>query len=187
MEYDFTLKFKLPDTCSDTDQLVELLGAAGCDDAVIGSGMPGRIALNFIRTAESAHRAILSALSDVKRALPMARLIEVGPDFVGLSDVAELVGVSRQNIRKLMLNNAATFPPAVHDGSASIWHLALILQWMEHKGSYNIAQSTLDVARAAMQVNIVNETERVPADDRLEINQALDRYNQSEDRVPDRH
>lgn len=177
MEYDFTLKFKLPDTCGNTDDLVEQLGQAGCDDAVIGSGMPGRLALNFIRSAESAEQAILSALSDVKKALPLASLIEVGPDFVGLSDVAELVGVSRQNIRKLMLNNAATFPPAVHDGSASIWHLALILQWLEQKGSYNIEQSTLDVARTAMQVNIVNETELVPADFRLEICQVLESYN----------
>ena len=32
MEYDFTLKFKLPDICSDMDELIEQLGEAGCDD-----------------------------------------------------------------------------------------------------------------------------------------------------------
>jgi len=164
MEYDFTLKFKLPDLNADRDALVEQLGEAGCDDAIIGSGMPGRIALNFNRQADSAHQAVFSALSDVKKALPTARLIEVGPDFVGLSDVAELVGVSRQNIRKLMLSNAASFPPAIHEGSASIWHLALILQWMESKGAYHIDRNILDVAQTAMQVNIAQQSELVPAD-----------------------
>jgi predicted DNA-binding transcriptional regulator AlpA len=170
MDYDFTLKFKFPEG-DDGDELIERLGEAGCDDAVIGSGMPGRIALNFIREADSARTAILSALSDVKRVIPNASLIEVGPDFVGLSDVAELVGVSRQNIRKLMLNNASTFPPAVHDGSTSIWHLALILQWLEHKGSYNVAKNISDVACTAMQVNIVKEAELIPADFHKEMRQ----------------
>jgi len=173
MEYDFTLKFKLPDLTAEMDILIEQFGAAGCDDAVIGSGMPGRLALHFIRQADSAHLAIFSALSDVKKAIPYASLIEVGPDFVGLSDVAELVGVSRQNIRKLMLSNASSFPPAIHEGSASIWHLALILQWLENKGSYHIAQNILDVARTAMQVNIVKQSELVPTDFRSEISRLV--------------
>ncbi len=53
---------------------------------------------------------MVSALRDVKKAVPGAELIEVTPDFVGLTDVAELIGVSRQNMRKLMLAHAATFP-----------------------------------------------------------------------------
>ena len=169
MDYDFTLKFKLPDTNGDGDALIEQLGAAGCDDALVGLGIPGRIALNFTRSAESAQAAILSALADVKKAIPLAKLIEVGPDFVGLTDVAEMVGVSRQNIRKLMLANAATFPPAVHDGSTSIWHLALILQWLQSRGTYQIAQNILEVARTAMQVNIAKEAESLPIDLRQEM------------------
>jgi len=173
MEYDFTLKFRLPDDCTDMDALVEQLGEAGCDDAVIGSGLPGRIALNFIRAADSAHTAILSAIADVKSTIPAADLIEVGPDFVGLTDVAELVGVSRQNIRKLMLTNASTFPAAIHDGSTSIWHLALILQWMEHKGTYNVAKNIRDVAFTAMQVNIVKDAELVPAEFHQKVRQLV--------------
>lgn len=169
MDYDFTLKFKLPDASSDDDALIEQLGAAGCDDALVGLGIPGRIALNFTRAADSAQAAILSALADVKKAIPSAKLIEVGPDFVGLTDVAEMVGVSRQNLRKLMLTNSTTFPPAVHDGSASIWHLALILQWLQPRGSYQIAQNILEVACTAMQVNIAKESELLPKDLRQEM------------------
>ena len=91
----------LSDKESDADALVERLAEAGCDDALVGTGQKGRIALNFIREAASAKEAIISALTDVKRVIPHARLLEVTPDFVGLSDVAELLGVSRQNMRKL--------------------------------------------------------------------------------------
>jgi predicted DNA-binding transcriptional regulator AlpA len=56
-----------------------------------------------------------------------AKLIEAAPDFVGLTDVADLVGVTRQNMRKLMLSHATTFPTPVHQGSASVWHLADVM------------------------------------------------------------
>src|SRR5439155_384770 len=83
---------------------IERLGAAGCDDALVGIGQPGRIALEFTREAHSAEAALVSALTDVKRAIPSARLIEAAPDFVGLTDVAEVVGMTRQNMRKLMIS-----------------------------------------------------------------------------------
>lgn len=173
MEYDFTLKFKLPGEDCTVDDLVERLGVAGCDDALLGIGVPGGIALNFTRDAQSAKEAILSALSDVKSAIPSVRLIEVGPDFVGLTDIADLIGVSRQNIRKLMVNHAATFPPAIHDGSASIWHLALVLQWLQSKGSYEIALDVLDVAHTAMHLNIVKEAELLSPSLRQEMHELV--------------
>src|SRR5471030_1701492 len=104
MEYIFTLKYQLPEAAV-RDDIVERLGAAGCDDALIGVGLPGRIALEFSREAGSAKAALFSALEDVKRAVPGAKLVEAAPDFVGLTDVADLVGMSRQNIRKLMVNH----------------------------------------------------------------------------------
>src|ERR1700683_5155297 len=122
MEFEFTLKFRLAAEDADVDQMVECLGEAGCDDALVGIGQPGRIALNFTRKADSAQRAIISALVSVKEVIPDARFLEVSPDFVGLTDVAELVGVTRQNMRKLMLAHAASFPTPVHEGSAAIWH-----------------------------------------------------------------
>ena len=91
-------------------QIVERLGEAGCDDATVGVGQPGRVALLFLAKATSAFEALVSALKDVKRAVPSARLVEAGPDFVGLTDVAEVAGVSRQNMRKLMLSHAIDFP-----------------------------------------------------------------------------
>jgi hypothetical protein len=157
MEYDFTLKFKLAAGDCDADKLMERLGEAGCDDALVGIGQPGRIALNFTRKADTAQRAVVSALADVKKAIPKAKLLEVGPDFVGLTDVAEWVGVTRQNMRKLMLTHAENFPTPVHEGSAAFWHLAPVLQWLQGKGTYGIDQRLLDVAHIAMQINLAKE------------------------------
>jgi hypothetical protein len=157
MEYEFTLRLKLAADDADADEVVERLGIAGCDDAVVGIGQPGRIALNFIRDDDSAEKAVISALKDVKRAIPGAKLLEVSPDFVGLTDVAELVGVTRQNMRKLMTTHTDSFPAAVHEGSTAIWHLAHVLQWLNDRDGYRIEQALIDVAYIAMQINFIKE------------------------------
>ena len=77
MEYEFTLKLKLATVDSNADDVVERLGTAGCNDAVVGVGQPGRIALNFTRDCDSAEKAVASALKDVMRAIPQAKLLEV--------------------------------------------------------------------------------------------------------------
>ena len=161
MEYTFTLKYQLADDDRDPEALVERLGEAGCDDALIGIGQPGRLALEFTREAENAEAAVRSALADVRSAVPSARLIEVAPDLVGLTDVAEIVGVSRQNMRKLMLAYPSSFPTPVHEGSASIWHLADVLTWLQAKGSYLLPGGVLDVAQVALQVNLAKEERRL--------------------------
>ena len=109
MEYIFTLKYQLGSDVEDMDAVIERLGEAGCDDALAGIGLPGRLALEFTREAPSAEAAVGSALDDVRRALPDARLIEAAPDLVGLTDVAEIAGVSRQAMRKLMLAYPGSF------------------------------------------------------------------------------
>lgn len=169
MEYVFTLKYQLADSDSDLDALVERLGAAGCDDALVGVGQPGRLALEFSREAGSAAEAVRTALVDVKKAIPSARLIEASPDLVGLTDVADVVGVSRQAMRKLMLTHRATFPMPVHEGSASIWHLAEVLDWLMTRGGYQIDVSVLDIAKVALEVNIAKEAIRHPVRSREEM------------------
>lgn len=160
MEYEFELRFKLPKEAADGAELIERLGRAGCTDALVGIGQPGRVALRFTREAGSAGEAMVSALRNVKTAIPAVKLIEAGPDLVGLSDVAEILGMTRQNMRKLMLANPATFPAPVHEGSAVIWHLEPVLQWMRGRG-YGIEQRQIDVAQVAMQINFVKESDRI--------------------------
>ncbi|MEG4803980.1 DNA-binding protein [Microcoleus sp. ARI1-B5] len=74
-EYDFTLKFKLENSLDDPDDFIERLYAGGCDDALIGVGNKGYVALNFIREASSAYEAISSAINDVKRVVPGINIV----------------------------------------------------------------------------------------------------------------
>jgi hypothetical protein len=157
MHYEFTLNFKLAPEDANLDEIVERLGAAGCTDALVGVGHAGQLALDFVRESQSAEQAIVSALVDVKKVIPTAKLVEVGPDLVGLTDVAELVGVTRQNMRKLMLTHAAVFPAPIHSGSASLWHLAPVLEFLGERGQYKLAPALFDVAMTAMRLNIAKE------------------------------
>jgi len=82
MEFEFKLTYQLPANQVEADLLMKRLGEAGCTDALVGLGVAGQVALEFIREASTAEEAVLAALEDVKRALPDAKLIEVEPNFV---------------------------------------------------------------------------------------------------------
>jgi len=160
MEYTFTLRYQL---CGDIghDEMVELLAEAGCDDALVGVGQPGRIALEFTREANSAEAALLSALADVRKAVPRARLIEAAPDFVGLTDVAEVAGMTRQNMRKLMVKHSTSFPAPVHQGSSTVWHLADVLAWLQARGIYTLQVEVVEIAITAKQVNLATASRQL--------------------------
>jgi hypothetical protein len=161
--YEFTLKFRLPDEeCSgDIDALVERLGEAGCDDALVGIGTTGRLALSFAREAKSAADAISAAVADTRAAVPSAKLTEAAPDLVGLTDIADIVGCSRQYLRKLMIVSGAGFPEPVHDGKSALWRLSKILLWLKECRRYDIEDQLLDVATMNMQLNIVREVSEI--------------------------
>lgn len=160
-EYEFTLKFRLPDSALEPETFIDALAEAGCDDATVGLGQCGRIALAFTRQAANALDAIVSAVRAVRKAIPGAELIEASPDLVGLTDVADLMGCTRQNVRKLMLGNAATFPAAVHEGSQAIWHLGPVLVWFREYQQRSVDRSLIEVSEATMTVNIAKESRRL--------------------------
>lgn len=151
-EYTFTLKYKLPSNITDIDALVDELYQAGCDDALIGIGMPGYIAFDFIREANNAKEAIQSAQAEILACIPKAELVEISPDYVGLTDIAELVGVTRQQMRKIY-ETANSFPAPVHSGKAAVWRLAEVLEWVEKNKNYTFSQQAYEVARAALDLN----------------------------------
>ena len=75
--YDFTLTFALSEDSSNPENYLDALFEAGCNDALVGTGIPGLIALNFSRTAKSAENAIRQAIRDVQKAIPDSELIEL--------------------------------------------------------------------------------------------------------------
>lgn len=75
LQYEFTLRFKLSRQDGDVDQVVERLGEGGCRDALVGTGVPGQIAMLFTRCAGTELDAIQNAIDDVLKALPGAALL----------------------------------------------------------------------------------------------------------------
>lgn len=161
--YEFELKFSLPEPSQNPGVFIERLGEVGCTDALVGIGQTGRIAFHFTREASSAFAAVLSAIKNIKQAIPEASLIEAAPDLVGLSDIAAILGYSRQNIRKLMMNNLVSFPTPIHEGKTILWHLSSILSWIKESNRYQIDELLLDVASINMQLNIAKESVHIDA------------------------
>ena len=152
-DYEFTLKFNLTDSQADPQEYVNRLYLSGCDDALIGIGKKGSISLNFMRSAESAYGAISSAMIDVRQAIPQSIVIEATPDLVGLTDVAKILGCTRQNIRNLVVNSDRISPTPVYEGTPSLWHLSEILTWLQNEKMYAIDDSVLEVAKINMEIN----------------------------------
>jgi hypothetical protein len=156
-EYEFTFKFALTDAQADPADYVERLAEAGCDDALLGLGKKGRIALEFVREAASARDAVMSAFADARKALPNAQLIEVSPDLVGLTDIAEVMACSRQNVRKIVLLDSS-FPTAIHEGSLELFHLADVLAWAgHHRTGRSVDVRILEVASVNREINLANQ------------------------------
>jgi hypothetical protein len=160
-EYSFTLKFNFPNFQTDPNHYIEQLYKNGCDDALIGVGKQGCIALDFIREASSAFDAVSSAISNVKSVISDVTLIEATPDFVGLTDTARILGCTRQNVRNLLFNGETRSPLPVYEGTPSIWHLAEILTWLKEDKAYSIDDSLLDVAKINMEFNIARKWRKV--------------------------
>lgn len=157
-DYVFTLKLRLPPGLSG-EEAVERLGAAGCTDALAGIGLAGRLALEFTREADDARGAISSAVDDVLDALPGAEICEVGPDFAGLTDMADLLGLSRQAMRKYQLAYP-DFPAPVHDGSTAIWHFCDVLDWLAQSRGKALDPLLVEMAHAARDANFTRESLR---------------------------
>lgn len=160
-EFDFILKFKLPENVLEPEMYLDRLYECNCDDAVVGIGKPNYIYLNFIRESTSASLAVESAIKNVRLAIPQAVLVSISPDLVGVTDIANLLKCSRQNIRKLLDNNThCPSPPSpIYEGAQSIWHLAEILTWLREHKAYSIDCSLLETAKIAMNINISRQYE----------------------------
>lgn len=163
-DFSFVLNFALPPGNDNPEALVDALFEAGCDDATVGVGLHGMIGLDFTRSAESAEDALRSAIQDVARAIPGASLVEVGPDLVGLTDMAGIFGFSRQNMRKYATANTAgkaAFPAPAHLGEPSLWHLAEIVAWLRSNTGVQPRDNVLAVAKVAARINFETGQKRV--------------------------
>jgi hypothetical protein len=165
MMWEFVLKFRLPPDGPDPTAWLDALYEAGCDDATVGVGRRGSIALDVSREAASAEEAVRSAIGDVQRAIPGATLTEIGPDLVNLADLAEVIGCSRQNIRKYAAGEIkaveAPFPEPVYTGNPSLWRLAEVLPWFERNTELHPGEGGLELARVVSTMNLALQHRRL--------------------------
>ena len=133
--FNFTLT--LSGVTSDTKGLEDALYNAGCDDALLcfyGTA----VYLEFDREAETLNQAVLSAIRDIESAGISARVESVDSTLVGLSDIAELTGLTRQAIALLKegARGSRQFPGPVQrvKGNSPLWHWRTVVDWLASEG-----------------------------------------------------
>jgi hypothetical protein len=97
-----------------TDEELDALVAAGCDDAVFGNeeGLP---VAEFDREATTMAEAIVSAVLSIEGVGPRPMRV-VDQDLLTLADIADRVGRSRESVRRYATGDrgGGGFPPPVN-------------------------------------------------------------------------
>ncbi len=159
-EFSFELIFKLVDN-QDSNEYLDALFENGCDDATISTGQLGMLSLSFTREAINASVAVESAINDVRKAIPSAKLVEATPDIVNISEISSILGHSRQYTRKLFNSDTSSLPAPIHIGNPSIWHLSEVLDWLKSLGKQEnkINENLFELSHITRQINIKRQLE----------------------------
>ncbi|MGH3441229.1 MAG: hypothetical protein ACRDUY_04135 [Nitriliruptorales bacterium] len=114
-----------------TDEGLDRLYEAGCDDATFGMAS-GVVVADFDREAPSAEKALRSAIETVEELVGPVHHVEPG-NIVSTGEIAERLGRSRESVRLLASGEQGpgTFPIPV-SGAASrlrLWSWPEVLAW----------------------------------------------------------
>jgi hypothetical protein len=128
--YEFTLKLNR----QVTDNELDLLYEAGCDDAAIETGPLGAFA-DFDREATSLAHAIASAALDIDK-VPGLRAVGVRCDsMLNLQAIADRAGVSREAVRLWATGKRGPgqfpAPVLVTTGGEQVWDWEQVAPWIE--------------------------------------------------------
>ena len=155
-EYEFQLDFKLNQN-EDPGQYLDALYESGCDDAAVGIGTPGRIRLDFIRTANDPIDALVSSIKDVVNAIPGARLIRALPYLVNLSELGLMFACTKQNMSKYARGEAANakseFPLPVISGKNSYWYALDVARWLNDNSPMIVNPAILEILSCIFSLN----------------------------------
>ncbi len=147
-QYSFTLT--LTGMGRNTPGHEDALYNAGCDDALLSS-YGDTLYLEFDRQAESAREAIASAIAAVEGAGIGAVVSGVDGMLLGLSDIAQRCGLSRQAITMLKdgTRGPGDFPDPIQrlNGASPLWAWVDVAQWMADNGRISHDAAALEMAR----------------------------------------
>ena len=129
--WDFTLIVEGRDIAS--EEVFDALWEAGCDDALIGQ-TNGVQYLDFDRDAETIEEAVASAVADAERVPGLQVVRFVDSDLVGMSEIAERCGRTRESVRLLVTGarGPGQFPPPVNDPRRPhrLWRWSEVERWL---------------------------------------------------------
>ncbi len=155
-EYEFQIIIKLGHG-EQIDAFLDALYEAGCDDAIVGSGLAQYLGIDFIRAGDSAETALKTAIRDIKKAIPHAKLVRAEPYLLNLSGLAFLFGYTKQNMRKYARGEIVTvetdFPEPIIAGKTSYWHAAEVAQWFDEQHTIVISKEMLETLFAVRCFN----------------------------------
>ena len=153
--YEFVLKLNR----EVTDDEIEALYEAGCDDAAIETGPLGALA-DFSREAPSLAEAIASAVRDIEK-VPGLRAIGVQCDnMVTAADIADRAGVSREAVRLWATGQRGPGgfpkPTLITTGGEKVWDWQQVASWLA-------SEKELTRANVAAALHVLGTADRVLA------------------------
>ncbi len=153
--YNFTLT--LSGVTSATEGLEDALFESGCGDALVyfyGTS----VYLEFDRDSDALPVAVLTAIRDIESAGIGARVESVDSLLVGLSDIAELAGLSRQAVALLKDGNRGprNFPNPVQrlKGNSPLWNWDTVADWLVQHGRLAEDDPRVACARPLAEINL---------------------------------
>jgi hypothetical protein len=120
-----------------SDEQLDALFEAGCDDAAFSLERDGMVLGLFDREAETQEDAVLSAIENVERAGVGARAVRVAQDddWLTASEIAVRVGRTRQSIGQLIRGDRGPggfpVPVARHGSPNPLWSWDEVEGWFE--------------------------------------------------------
>jgi hypothetical protein len=141
--FEFDIIFALPEGKHDAFDLSDVVYEAGYDDAVIGTGQAGRLAVALELEGDSAESAILTAARAILQHLPVGSVLrEVRPDLVSLADVAKRLNIQRQSLQKRAM------PPLAMAGFYRVTEIEQALAAPDKKGNKKTRRARFSLERA---------------------------------------
>lgn len=154
----FTFTLTLSGVTADTEGLVDTLFAAGCDDALV-CFYGKSVYLEFDREAESLDLAIETAITDIESISLNIKVESIDSALVGLSDIAELTGLTRQAVALLKdgARGKGHFPAPVQrlNGASPLWDWASVAHWLQQNNRLAHSPELYEQAKTLCKWNLI--------------------------------
>jgi hypothetical protein len=152
-KYSFTLILTGIDDL--TDEIANALFEAGCDDAT-PSMRNGVVRLSFDREAKTLKDALLTAISNVKKAGIGADVRRIDVDgLVTQASIARKIGRSRQVVSQYVTGQRGPggFPPPIYHvlDKSPLWEWSQVARWLQQNDM--LAEEELHEAQQAALIN----------------------------------